>query len=196
LEGRERKNYDICAYVRYNDQVIYQETFNGTSVDRYTTPESKRAFIYLGDELVGTVVNGTEARYYVNDHLGTTELVTDANGNIVFRIEHTPFGEAVQVQSGTATSDGSEDYFFTWKEKDATGLYYFGGRYYDPEISEDPGQDGVNWYGYCRNNPFKYLDSDGRVAETPWDAFNIGLDFASIGFDVYTGQWLDLAIDN
>jgi RHS repeat-associated protein len=101
----------------------------------------------------------------VNDHLGTTELVTDANGNIISRIEHTPFGEAVQVQSGTVTGDGSEDYFFTGKEKDATGLYYFGGRYYDPEIgqfiSEDPGQDGSNWYSYCRNNPVSYFDPDG-----------------------------------
>jgi RHS repeat-associated protein len=157
--------------LRYNDQVIYQETFNGTSVDRYTTPESKRAFVYLGDELVGTVINGTEARYYVNDHLGTTELVTDANGNIISRIEHTPFGEAVQVQSGIATGDGSEDYFFTGKEKDATGLYYFGGRYYDPEIgqfiSEDPGQDGVNWYSYCRNYPVSYFDPDGWYT-SPW----------------------------
>jgi RHS repeat-associated protein len=167
----KEENGKTTVYVRYNDQVIYQETFNGMSVDRYTTPESKRAFVYLGDELVGTVINGTEARYYVNDHLGTTELVTDANGNIISRIEHTPFGEAVQVQSGTVTGDGSEDYFFTGKEKDATGLYYFGGRYYDPEIgqfiSEDPGQDGVNWYSYCRNNPVSYFDPDGWYT-SPW----------------------------
>jgi uncharacterized protein RhaS with RHS repeats len=50
-------------------------------------------------------------------------------------------------------------------------LYYFGGRYYDPEIgqfiSEDPGQDGVNWYSYCRNNPVSYFDPDGWYT-SPW----------------------------
>jgi hypothetical protein len=46
-------------------------------------------------------------------------------------------------------------------------LYYFGGRYYDPEIgqfiSEDPGQDGTNWYGYCGNDPIKYFDPNGQA---------------------------------
>jgi RHS repeat-associated protein len=105
--------------------------------------------------------------------------VTDAGGNTLSRIEHTPFGDIVQVQSGTAISDSSDDYFFTGKEKDATGLYFFGARYYDPEIgqfiSEDPGQDGTNWYGYCENNPINMVDPDGCYAET----------FLDIGFIVY-----------
>lgn len=38
-----------------------------------------------------------------------------------------------------------------------TGLYYLGARYYDPElgrfISEDPANDGLNWYVACGSPP-------------------------------------------
>jgi RHS repeat-associated protein len=59
---------------------------------------------------------------------------------------------------------------FTGKTlEESTGLVYFGGRWYDPEIGRfitvDPAEDGENWYGYCRNNPIAYIDADGRV---PW----------------------------
>ncbi|MCL6591884.1 MAG: N-acetylmuramoyl-L-alanine amidase [Firmicutes bacterium] len=46
------------------------------------------------------------------------------------------------------------------------GLIYFGGRWYEPGIGRwvtvDPAEDGENWYEYCRDNPIKYFDSDGR----------------------------------
>lgn len=32
------------------------------------------------------------------------------------------------------SEEGSEHYLFTGKEKDTTGLYYYGARYYDPEL--------------------------------------------------------------
>ena len=38
-----------------------------------------------------------------------------------------------------------------------SGLYYLRARYYDPNvrrfISEDPVEDGGNWYVYAGNNP-------------------------------------------
>jgi RHS repeat-associated protein len=152
-------------YVRDDNQVYYQETFNGTDVGTNSIPETSRSFVYFGNELLGSIKNGLEAKYYINDHLGTTELVTDGNGNITSQIQHTPFGDEVLVQSGTSSSDNSDDYFFTGKEKDATGLYYFGGRYYDPEIgrfiSEDPGKDSGDWFAFCRNNPLNMFDPDG-----------------------------------
>jgi RHS repeat-associated protein len=69
-----------------------------------------------------------------------------------------------------------EKYKYTGKEKDATGLYYFGARYYDPTIgrfiTRDPikgnimNPQSLNSYVYCLNNPMKYIDPDG---ESPWD---------------------------
>ena len=414
----KEENGKTNVYLRDGNQVYYQETINGTVVNAYSIPESSRAFVYLGNELLGYVKNGMEANFYINDHLGTTELVTDRNGMIKTQIEHSPFGDMVtggtsvriekainsagfdpnntsaivangqarpvksvteyeqllyrfndltgtsdphfstakeyvynhnnpdilqlkvvssltyagsngpvekieyldltdkplgqykialdfrkdvggnistlndkfeiyisrvniysqsQVQTmpiavepgttsftfapqgigltnvtwlysqdngnswdnivpgtNTALPNGtgnilikaifspgfypespvlngfkvtfvstgngdSEDYFFTGKEKDVTGLYYFGARYYDPEIgrfiSEDPGQDGEDWFGYCKNNPLGYFDPDGQVVETPWDAFNVSLDLTFLAYDLSHKDYWGVAVD-
>ena len=50
-----------------------------------------------------------------------------------------------------------------------TNLYYFNARFYDAEIgrfiTEDPAQDGLNWYGYCNDNPLKFVDPTGLTAD-------------------------------
>ncbi|MBN2736065.1 MAG: RHS repeat-associated core domain-containing protein [Spirochaetales bacterium] len=60
---------------------------------------------------------------------------------------------------------------YTDQEKDDTGLYYYGARYYDPEIgrfiSPDSVLAGLNRYAYCFNNPIKYVDPSGHVPYTP-----------------------------
>ena len=60
---------------------------------------------------------------------------------------------------------------FTGKEKDSeTGFYYFGARYYDPNLSGlflsvDPMADkypSISPYAYCAWNPVKLVDPDGK----------------------------------
>jgi RHS repeat-associated protein len=65
----------------------------------------------------------------------------------------------------TLTNNLRYDYTGKDFEQD-TGLYYFGARYYDPEvgrfITADPMKDGLNYYAYCNNNPLGMVDPDGR----------------------------------
>jgi RHS repeat-associated protein len=100
-------------------------------------------------------------------------VIKDAPSNLIIRATLTPDGDELPTVTGfdlalLSVTGNSRNYFFTGKEKDASGLYYFGARYYDPEvgrfISEDPGRDGVNWYGYCDGNPVNYVDPDGRIS--------------------------------
>lgn len=46
-----------------------------------------------------------------------------------------------------------------------TNFIYLRARYYDPDfsrfITEDPAQDGDDWYGYCGNNPINRIDPSG-----------------------------------
>lgn len=48
-----------------------------------------------------------------------------------------------------------------------TGAIYMRARYYEPWtgrfISEDPARDGLNWFGYCGNNPVGHVDFDGNM---------------------------------
>ena len=103
--------------------------------------------------------------YYHNDHLGSTRLVADDNKNIATAVMYRPFGESYSIE-------GEEDYLFTGKEKDSTGLYYYGTRHYDPDLgrflTRDPYSgnlvkpQSLNQYTYCYNNPLLFVDPDGR----------------------------------
>ncbi len=86
--------------------------------------------------------SGTQ--YLSADHLGSTRLVTDANGNPVRCFDYLPFGEEIPAgmngRTGCYETMGSPQYptspdvadqKFTGKERDAeTGLDYFGARYF------------------------------------------------------------------
>jgi RHS repeat-associated protein len=79
--------------------------------------------------------NGTS--YLTTDHLGSTRLVTDSNGNVRARYDYLPFGEEVPSTQGVRGSvsgyggtDGTRQKF-TQKERDTeSGLDYFLARYY------------------------------------------------------------------
>jgi RHS repeat-associated protein len=117
--------------------------------------------------------------YYLSDHLGSTDVVLNEDGDTVKRTDYLPFGNERLVAVDTPTLD--EDYGFTGKELDEeTGLYYYGARYYDPLIGRftqlDPlilGESSkpfasvlvnpqeLNGYTYVMNNPLKYVDPNG-----------------------------------
>ena len=105
--------------------------------------------------------------YYHSDHLGSSSLITDMDGNTVQHLEYVPFGE---VFLDERNNTWNTPYLFNAKELDEeTGLYYYGARYYDPRasvwLSADPMQEkypNVSTYAYCANNPIKFIDPDGK----------------------------------
>ena len=107
--------------------------------------------------------------FYHNDHLGSPLAMTDMQGNVVWRRVYQPFGQEIDPGGETA----SNTHKYTGKEYDPeTGLYYYGARYYDPVVGRfltvDPagGRPEVpqtwNRYVYTLNNPYKYVDPDGK----------------------------------
>jgi RHS repeat-associated protein len=107
--------------------------------------------------------------YYHLDALGSVRLVTDQSGQIVRRHDYLPFGE-----EWLPPATPSDPFRFTGKPRDGA-LDYFGARYYsprtgrfttvDPLMAVDDGTlDPQRWhrYGYAANNPFRYIDPDGR----------------------------------
>ena len=109
----------------------------------------------------------------INDPLGSPLILMDEDGNIVKRYRFDPWGN-IEAQWGTEPNR----YLFTGKEKDENGLYYFGARYYNPRLGRfvtpdpEPRVPGkrllenpqlMNPYAYCINNPFRFIDPDGRI---------------------------------
>jgi RHS repeat-associated protein len=111
--------------------------------------------------------------YYHSDHLGGSNILTDRCGELVDHFEYTAFGKERYNESSGAFAVSNR---FTGQILDEdTGLYYYGARYYDPELGRFTQADTVvpsagdpqmlNRYSYAGNNPLKYVDPSGHFIE-------------------------------
>jgi RHS repeat-associated protein len=124
-------------------------------------------YIYLYDKLISKVDNDKRKFFYHPDHLGSTTLITNESGDVVQYISYLPFGE---VLSGDLDD---ERFGFTGQENDASGFIDYGNRQYDSKFRRFVQCDSVipdiynpqdlNCYAYVRNNPYKYVDPDGKT---------------------------------
>ncbi|WP_341962389.1 RHS repeat-associated core domain-containing protein [Pseudomonas sp. RC10] len=114
-------------------------------------------------------VHETAARYSLSDHLNSATLELDDAGVLISQESYYPYGVTAWWVQANAKGYSFKSLRFAGKERDATGLYYYGMRYYAPWlarwINPDPGGDvdGLNRYRFVRNNPVTMTDPDGRV---------------------------------
>lgn len=103
-------------------------------------------------------------RFSVCDQLGSTRLLADGTGSVLWYGEYAPFGES-SYESAGADGTSTNQTFTSYTRDMEIGLQYAMNRYYIPElgrfISEDPVKDGLNWYVYCANNPLRFVDPSG-----------------------------------
>ncbi len=105
------------------------------------------------------------ARSFLTDALGSTLALADSTGALQTQYTFEPFGNT--STTGTATANS---FAYTGRELDATGLYFYRARYYNPAlgrfISEDPlgfGSGDTNLYSYVGNRPLDYNDPSGKT---------------------------------
>ncbi|MEM7444142.1 MAG: toxin TcdB middle/C-terminal domain-containing protein [Pseudomonadota bacterium] len=113
-------------------------------------------------------VRAKSLRYPLSDALGSSVLELDATGEIVGYEEFFPYGGTAFVAGDNVRTLKRKDRRHVGKERDAaTGLYYYGQRYFAPWtgrwLSPDPAGpvDGSNLYQFVRNNPINRVDPDG-----------------------------------
>jgi RHS repeat-associated protein len=154
----------------------------------------------LAGILSQTVVANTnppKVYYYLNDHLGTPQLMTDENNVVVWEAKYRPFGEAVVHPYSTVDNNIR----FPGQYYDAeTGLHYNYHRYYDPRtgryLRADPSHSVQSrctmipyfspddlttepyellLFAYTANNPINSIDPNGlntdpcQKYEEPWE---------------------------
>ncbi|MFT6254611.1 MAG: RHS repeat-associated protein [Granulosicoccus sp.] len=114
----------------------------------------------------------TSVVYYHNDALGSPVAATNENGDVIWKEDYAPYGAKLSDDMEAVI----EKVGYTGHRYDnETGLVYAGARMYDPSLGRFMGIDPVgamaavnnpvmfNRYAYGNNNPYKYVDPDGRA---------------------------------
>lgn len=128
---------------------------------------------------VSSVVTDS-TQFMHKDHLGSTDLITDASGNEKERMSFDPFGSRRVVTNWddpiTALVGQFSHHGFTGHEHlDELGIIHMNGRVYDPALgrflSADPfiqeatSSQAYNRYTYVSNNPMTGTDPSGYLPD-------------------------------
>jgi RHS repeat-associated protein len=156
-----------------HSQQSIETTYIGSSYELVTRNSElvTKKHIFLGSTRICSVDCGlstVDYHYFHTDHIGSSNIVTDKDGNLAKLLEYSPYGLTSREEGSYNT-----DCKFTGKLFDtSTALYYYGARYYDPELGrfiqpdtivpypDDP--QSFNRYSYARNNPIRYVDPTGH----------------------------------
>lgn len=174
LEITEKIYLDGCEIkrIRRGDQLLLERTTSHVSegderialVHRWTKDQQARET----DD-----ISQPKIHYQLTNHLGSSVLELDGQANIISYEEYFPYGGTAFIAGNKNREVNLKEYRYTGKERDdATGLYYFGYRYYAPWIgkwlSPDPlgPEDSPNLYQFALNNPVNFVDPDGLRSRT------------------------------
>ncbi len=106
--------------------------------------------------------------YSLNDHLRSSLLELDEQGALISEEGYRPYGDRAWWVAHQGAKASYKTRGYSGKQRDATGLIYYGFRYYAPWqqrwINPDPAGeiDGSNLYRFVRNSPVRFFDEDGR----------------------------------
>ncbi len=177
-----RKNGATTTFVYDGDGGRVKKTVTSGSTTTTTTYIGKlyvcegtscSRLIYAGNQRIALEPMPPSGRtpspsYFHPDHLGSTSVLTNAQGVAEEHNSYRPYG---QLHTHTGTADVA--YKYTGQERDpSTGLYFYNARYYDPALGRFISPDTLvesplhpqtlNRYAYAGNNPVLYNDPTGH----------------------------------
>ena len=148
-----------------------ETTYIGSLFEKDSSGKTTKHIFAGANRVVSVIASPDGAKqslYYHSDHLGSSNVITDSTGTQAQYCEYTPYGTLTTNVIASEAKQSPIKHYFTGKELDSTGLYFYGARYYDPEIGRFISADTIvqapydpqslNRYSYCRNNPINYVD--------------------------------------
>lgn len=174
----EETTTEIRSVAYVDDELVY-ETDDFQDYDN-SDFRLTNAYIPNGEGRIDFDNNKVSTKYlFVKDHLGTTRAVLTDEGELVKADMYFAYGAKDPLQIDASSTKFRKE--FTGKEFDDDGasgddddgmnLYYFGARFYDPEIvmwtSPDPMDEFWNSYSYVGGNPIRLIDPVGLQIGCP-----------------------------
>jgi len=155
--------------------------------------ESWKFYYYAGSARIAMRLKnlyGEQVYYFFNDYLGSTNVMTDPNGNVMSETLYKAWGE-IRYSSGSSPTDFTYTPAQTMRgqagqrsEVDDIGLMFYNARWYSPELGRFTQPDTIAFaaplerserglpgagnpaaydrYAYVINNPIKLNDPSGH----------------------------------
>jgi RHS repeat-associated protein len=159
-------------------------TYQGWAMIREVSGTTSNSYVY-GLDLSGTAqgagtiggilsasfggTTSVSSAFYCYDANGNVTDLVGTNGEFLAQYQYDPYGNTISKSGALADVN---PFRFSTKYLDAeTGLYYYGYRFYNPEIgrwaSRDPSSEkgGLNLYGTVWNSPIRYADPLGLAPQ-------------------------------
>ena len=154
IQERDANNLALVSYTRGNDLSGSLQGAGGIGGLLGRTDHSA-----LNAQL------STANAYYHADGNGNITALVNTNGVVVARYNYDPYGNLLGMSGPMAEAN---TYRFSSKEYSANvSLYYYGFRFYDPNLqrwlNRDPIQEigGLNLYSFSANDPVQVIDLFG-----------------------------------
>jgi insecticidal toxin complex protein TccC len=171
---RKAKSVTLASEVRYLPGLEIH--YNGREEVRYVmnadAGDCNTRVLHWHEDPPEGIANG-QIRYSLGDHLGSCTLELDEDAALISQEGYYAFGGTAWWLARSDAEASYKTIRYSGKERDATGLYYYGLRYYAPWlqrwINPDPAGDidGLNHYRMVRNNPLRFKDSQGLAPVEP-----------------------------
>jgi RHS repeat-associated protein len=181
---------------------VYRETAHGCEATYFVGAQAvaRRLLARSAASAACRSGAGDDLAWFTDDHLGSTNLLTNLNGGLIASTlsQYLPFGEFATTPPQTATSGGRQ---FTSKRLDASGLYDFEARPYDPAVGRftqaddrehTSGVQAKSPYTYVLNNPLALIDPSGHE-ECSECIFDVGEQIDVKGPEITPTWQLDLS---
>ncbi|MBR9703782.1 hypothetical protein GOV12_00080 [Candidatus Pacearchaeota archaeon] len=104
--------------------------------------------------------------YYHGDHLGSTSAITNESGDLIEQTFYDPYGKILGGgivsrfdYEGKEFSSITEDYDFNFRKYNPELMIF---TQPDSEVQNIYDPQNLNRYTFERNNPYKYVDPDGK----------------------------------
>ncbi|MEQ7918041.1 RHS repeat-associated core domain-containing protein [Xanthomonas sp. WHRI 1810A] len=116
-------------------------------------------------------ITNDQIRYGLSDHLGSCTLELDQQAQTISHESYYPFGGTSWWAGRSEVEARYKTVRYSGKERDATGLYYYGLRYYAPWlmrwINPDPAGErgGINAFGFLYGSPLRYVELEGATPD-------------------------------
>jgi RHS repeat-associated protein len=176
-ENRTTGAVEFVTYIggdAYSSPIIYKKTYNSTGVAQ------------------------TQIVYLHRDYQGSIIAITNELGAVVEKRLFDAWGNIAKVQDGLGNILNVLtilDRGYTGHEHlQSVGLIHMNGRLYDPKlhrflqpdnyVQDSSNTQNYNRYGYCINNPLKYVDINGENFWKSLASIVVSVAFSAVGIAV------------